>query len=135
MMNQDIDIAACGSSEGRDADCEILYVRPEVVVAVQAQMPTAVAIQDLAETFKLLGDPTRLRIVIALSHGELCVCDLAEMLGSTRTAVSNHLRLLRGMRLVRHRREGKLAFYSLADGSIATLIAAGQAHLASPVRA
>lgn len=121
--------------EGCDADCEVLYVRPEVVAAVAGQMPSDHAIQDLAETFKLLGDPTRLRIVVALSYGELCVCDLAEMLGSTRTAVSNHLRLLRGLRIVRHRREGKLAFYTLADRSIADLVAAGQAHIGAPARA
>lgn len=108
--------------EGCESDCAELYVRPGVVAAVQERMPDEAEVQRMAETFKLLGDPTRLRIVLALSYGELCVCDLAEMLGSTRTAVSNHLRLLRSMRLVRYRREGKLAFYTLADSAITALL-------------
>ena len=121
--------------EGCDADCETLYVRPEVVAEVVAQMPSDAVVQAMAETFKLLGDPTRLRIVLALSFGELCVCDIAETLGTTRTAVSNHLRLLRTMRLVRQRREGKLAFYSLADRSPAILIDACRDLMAEPRRA
>lgn len=135
-MNQEDETVAEPSAvrADNDLDCEIQYVRPEVVAGVVARMPPEATIQDLAEAFKLLGDPTRLRIVLALSIGELCVCDLAEMLGSTRTAVSNHLRLLRTMRLVRHRREGKLAYYALADDSIAAVIAAGHAHLATPNR-
>jgi DNA-binding transcriptional ArsR family regulator len=105
-----------------DAECEVLYVRPAVVAEVEATMPSLGLAIDMAETFKLLGDPTRLRIVHALSRGELCVCDLAAMLGIARTAVSNHLRLLRSMRLVTYRKEGKLAFYSLGDDHIARLL-------------
>lgn len=83
----------------------------------------------MTEPFKLLGDPTRLRIVQALSPGELCVCDLAAMLGVARSAVSNHLRLLRSMKLVRYRKEGKLAFHSLGDDHIARLITECLAHV------
>lgn len=107
---------------GCEADCEDLYVRPAVVAEVNASMPAMPLILEMAETFKLLGDPTRLRIVHALSRGELCVCDLAAMLGIARTAVSNHLRLLRSMKLVSYRKEGKLAFYSLGDDHIAKLL-------------
>ncbi|MNS09680.1 hypothetical protein D3C72_411730 [compost metagenome] len=108
--------------EGCDAECEVLYVRPDVVAGVSATMPAMGLMLEMAETFKLLGDPTRLRIVHALSRGELCVCDLAAMLGLARTAVSNHLRLLRSMKLVTYRKEGKLAFYSLGDDHIAKLL-------------
>lgn len=115
-----------------DEACEAPYVRPDVVSAVTASMPSLEDIHAMAETFKLLGDPSRLRIIHALSRGELCVCDLAEMLGIARPAVSNHLRLLRSMRLVSHRREGKLVFYSLADDHIAALLRECLTHIQEP---
>lgn len=108
--------------ENCETECEVLYVRPAIVAEVNATMPPMRLMHEMAETFKLLGDPTRLRIVHALSRGELCVCDLAAMLGLARTAVSNHLRLLRSMRLVSYRKEGKLAFYALGDDHIARLL-------------
>lgn len=83
----------------------------------------------LCELFSLLGDPTRLRIVDALSRRELCVHDLAQVLGKTISAVSHQLRLLRGARLVRHRREGKLVIYSLDDEHVIRLVAAGLEHV------
>ncbi|MBI5814645.1 MAG: helix-turn-helix transcriptional regulator [Nitrospinae bacterium] len=103
-------------------ECEVLYVNRKTVRDIGARMPSHEVVSVMAETFGLLADPTRLRIVQALSRGELCVCDLAAMLGAGRTSVSNHLRLLRSMRLVRHRRDGKLAYYSLSDSHIAALL-------------
>ena len=79
------------------------------------------AVQGLADTFSALGDPTRVRILDALSHGELCVCDLAAVLSLSQSAVSHQLRLLRGMRLVRPRRDGRIVFYSLDDQHIMSL--------------
>ena len=79
------------------------------------------AVQGLADTFSALGDPTRVRILDALSHGELCVCDLAAVLRLSQSAVSHQLRLLRGMRLVRPRRDGRVVFYSLDDQHIMSL--------------
>lgn len=105
-----------------DADCGDLFVRPAVVASVSSTMPSMSLMLEMAETFKLLGDPTRLRIVHALSRGELCVCDMAAMLGIARSAVSNHLRLLRSMKLVTYRKEAKLAFYSLGDDHIVRLL-------------
>lgn len=106
-----------------EGSCEISYVHGETVKAIASEMPPQEAIFAMAETFKLLSDPTRLKLVHALSRGELCVCDLASMLGVGSTAVSNHLRLLRSMRLVNYRREGKMAYYSLADDHITRLLA------------
>ncbi|MNR78882.1 hypothetical protein D3C86_317450 [compost metagenome] len=106
-----------------DGACETAYVHGETVAAIASQIPPQEAIHSMAETFKLLGDPTRLKLVHALSKGELCVCDLAAMLGVGSTAVSNHLRLLRSMRLVSYRREGKMAYYALADEHITRLLA------------
>ena len=76
---------------------------------------TADTVTALAETFRALGDPTRVRILDALSHGELCVCDLAAVLSLSQSAVSHQLRLLRGLRLVRARRAGRMVFYALDD--------------------
>jgi ArsR family transcriptional regulator len=96
-------------------------VRPKLL-----RDPTATA---LAETFKVLGDVTRVRILDALSQTELCVGDVAELLGLTESAVSHQLRLLRGMRLVRARREGRLVFYSLDDHHIVRLFEGGLEHV------
>ena len=79
-------------------------------------------VRALAETFGALSDPTRVRIISALAGQELCVFDLAGMLGLTGSAISHQLRLLRGQRLVRYRKEGKLAFYSLDDDHIRNLM-------------
>lgn len=113
--------------------CGTFYVNAGVVQAIAAQLPSQDTVFAMAETFKLLGDPTRLRIVYALSRGELCVCDLATMLGVAAPAISNHLRLLRTMRLVRYRRDGKLAYYTLEDAHIGRLLAECLDHVQDPV--
>ena len=83
----------------------------------------------LADTFKLLGDVTRVRILDALSQDELCVCDLATLLRVSESAVSHQLRLLRGMRLVRARRSGRMVFYTLDDQHITYLFQQGLRHV------
>jgi len=83
------------------------------------------AVTTLAETIKLLGDPTRVKIVFAISREELCVCDLANLLGVSQSAVSHSLRALRQMRFVRFRKEGKIAYYALDDEHIAHLLDEG----------
>lgn len=87
----------------------------ERVAAVQRRMPPAASVRHLAEIFSAMGDATRLRVLVALQTDELCVCDLAVLLGVSVSAVSHHLRLLRGLRLVKCRREGRLSYYSLDD--------------------
>ncbi|HYD52354.1 MAG TPA: metalloregulator ArsR/SmtB family transcription factor [Gemmatimonadaceae bacterium] len=96
---------------------------------VRAALPAALVLQDLAETFRVLGDPTRLRIVAALARDELCVCDLAVLLGVSRSVVSHSLRSLRQMRLVRYRKAGKIAYYALDDAHIASLVREGVHHV------
>jgi ArsR family transcriptional regulator len=83
----------------------------------------------LAETFKVLGDVTRVRILDAISRSELCVCDIARLVGISESAVSHQLRLLRGMRLVRPRRDGRLVFYALDDQHIVRLFEQGLEHV------
>lgn len=92
-------------------------------------MPAAPIVALAAETLKVLGDPTRLRIVHALSSEELCVCDLATLLGMSQSVVSHSLRALRQMRLVRFRKAGKIAYYSLDDAHVATLLVGVVRHV------
>ena len=89
--------------------------------------------QGLADTFSALGDPTRVRILDALSHGELCVCDLAAVLRLSQSAVSHQLRLLRGLRLVRPRRDGRVVFYSLDDQHIISIFKQTLQHVEEQV--
>ena len=86
-------------------------------------------VQKIAATFSVLGDPTRIRILDALASGELCVCDIATLVGISESAVSHQLRLLRGMRLVRPRRAGRQVFYSLDDQHIVELMRVAVTHV------
>ena len=101
-----------------DEVCDLVQIDLTRVRKIRAALVQPDAVQGLADTFSALGDPTRVRILDALSHGELCVCDLAAVLGLSQSAVSHQLRLLRGMRLVRPRRDGRVVFYSLDDQHI-----------------
>jgi DNA-binding transcriptional ArsR family regulator len=86
-------------------------------------------VKAVADVFKLLGDPTRVRIVDALSHGERCVCDLAGLVGISESALSHQLRLLRAARLVRVRRTGRLAYYTLDDHHVIGLLHDTRKHV------
>jgi len=96
--------------------------------AISVQTDPAV-VQALADTFRILGDPTRVRIVDALSEGELCVCDIAERVGISESAVSHQLRLMRTMRIVRGRREGRCVYYTLDDQHVLSLFQQGLRHV------
>ncbi len=109
--------------------CEIQVVDAALVRRVRAGLLPERAAQRLAATFAMLADPTRLKIVQALDQAELCVCDLAAATGLNRTTVSHQLRLLRGERLVKYRKEGRMAYYSLDDEHIATLLHMGLEHV------
>jgi len=109
--------------------CDVHATDREAVLAAQASMKPDETMVLLAETFKALGDPVRAKILYALAHAELCVCDLAEIVGGSDSAVSHQLRILRGLRLVKHRREGRQVRYALADDHIRTLFAQGLEHV------
>ena len=112
-----------------DDACEVNVVDARKVTSVRRKMQSADAVQLLAETFRVLGDPTRVKIVFALSKEELCVCDLATIVGASQSAVSHSLRALRQMELVRYRKQGKIAYYSLDDEHIGRLIDEGFDHV------
>ena len=101
--------------------CDLIQIDLTRVRKIRAALVQPDAVQGLADTFSALGDPTRVRILDALSHGELCVCDLAAVLRLSQSAVSHQLRLLRGLRLVRPRREGRVVFYDLDDQHIISI--------------
>ena len=109
--------------------CDFIYVHEEVVNQVLEVMPTDEELQSLADFFRIFGDSTRIRILYALSQSELCVCDIASLLGMGQSAISHQLRILKQMRLVKFRREGKSELYSLADGHIETILAQGMEHI------
>ena len=109
--------------------CDQVFVHEELVEKVNKEMPMEEELYDLAELFKVLGDSTRIRILFVLFEAEVCVCDLAEVLHMTQSAVSHQLRILKQAKLVNARREGKSVFYSLADDHVRTIIAQGREHI------
>jgi ArsR family transcriptional regulator, lead/cadmium/zinc/bismuth-responsive transcriptional repressor len=109
--------------------CDIPHLHPARVAALDTVLIGGEDAVDLAETFRVLGDPSRVRILDALSHGELCVCDLAAAVRMSESAVSHQLRLLRNLRLVRPRREGRMIYYALDDRHIITLFRQGLRHV------
>ena len=114
---------------GLDA-CAARVVHAERVGAVQKRLPPADELRRLTEHFKLLGDPTRTRLLCALLEaGELCVCDLAEAVGAPESSVSHALRLLRTAGIVTNRREGRMIYYSLADSHVRLLLDLSLEHL------
>ena len=118
---RDVD-AAPGCAEPHSHDSQVLE-------AVRARLLSGPSVGQIAETFKLLGDPTRVRLVDILSHGERCVCDLASLAGLSESAVSHQLRLLRSARLVRVRRTGRMAYYSLDDHHVVGLLHDTRKHI------
>jgi ArsR family transcriptional regulator len=112
--------------------CDVFHLDPAKVAGLKTILLGERAVTALAETFKVLGDATRVRILDALSRSELCVCDIARLLGLSESAVSHQLRLLRGMRLVRPRRAGRMVFYSLDDQHIVGLFKQGLEHVQEP---
>lgn len=109
--------------------CEYMFVHEDVVKKVREELPAEETLYDLAELFKVFGDSTRIKILYALFEAELCVCDMAQLLGLTQTAVSHQLRVLKNNKLVKYRREGKNLFYSLADDHVRSIIGQGMDHI------
>ena len=109
--------------------CEESIVHSDLVSLVREKLPAENDMQDLAELFKIFGDTTRIRILFVLFEAEVCVCDLAETLGMTQSAISHQLKILKASGLVRARRKGKSVFYSLADAHVRTIMAQGWEHI------
>ncbi len=109
-------------------DCEINAFNSEKVSNIKKDLIGDETIEELSQIFKTLGDPTRLKIIYALSKGQLCVCDIAEVINMSQSATSHQLRILRNMRLVKYKKEGKSAIYSLDDDHVLQLFNQGLEH-------
>lgn len=109
--------------------CSCTVIHKDIFNRVKKNMPKDEILYDVAELFKVLGDTTRTKIICALFQEEMCVCDLANLLGITQSAVSHQLKVLKHTRLVKPRREGKIVFYSLDDDHIKKIFDYGFAHI------
>ena len=117
-------------SENKAADCcEEDCIHENLLKIVNEKMPAETELYDLSELFKVFGDSTRIRILFVLFEAEVCVCDLANALNMTQSAISHQLRILKANKLVKSRREGKSVFYSLSDDHVRTIIAMGLEHI------
>ncbi len=104
-------------------------LHPDLISSVNQDMPDEEMLYDLAELFRIFGDSTRIKILYVLFEAEMCVCDIAELLNMTQSAISHQLRVLKQSKLVKFRREGKTIYYSLADDHVRTIIGMGMEHL------
>lgn len=109
--------------------CETIQAHEDIITKVMEQMPDEELLYDLAELFKVFGDSTRIKILYLLFESEMCVCDIAQLLNMTVSAISHQLRVLKQSQLVRFRRDGKTVYYSLADEHVRSILAQGMDHV------
>lgn len=109
--------------------CEFMHLHKDIVKKVNSAMPKSDTLYALSDLFKVFGDATRIKILYALFQSEMCVCDIANLLGMTTSAISHQLKALKQARLIKFRKEGKAVFYSLADDHVRTIINNGLAHI------
>ncbi|MCI1982197.1 MAG: metalloregulator ArsR/SmtB family transcription factor [Oscillospiraceae bacterium] len=109
--------------------CDCTVIHQETVNRVRAHMPDEENLLDLADLFKVFGDSTRVRILCALFQAELCVCDIAALLGMSTSAISHQLRILKQSKLIKNRRDGKVVYYSLDDDHVKNIFNQGLEHV------
>ncbi len=109
--------------------CDYMHLHDKVIEQVQEEMPQEEILYDLAELFKVFGDSTRIKILYVLFQSEMCVCDIAQLLHMSQSAISHQLRVLKQAQLVKYRREGKTVFYALADAHVNTILNQGLEHI------
>ena len=119
IMDRNEELEVCGEK----------IVHQHIVDKVKLDMPQEEELYDLAELFKVFGDTTRIRILYVLFKESMCVCDIAQSLEMTQSAISHQLKVLKQAKLVNSRRDGKSVIYSLADGHVRTIIAQGMEHI------
>jgi ArsR family transcriptional regulator len=109
--------------------CNCSIIHEDIVNKVKEGIPEDEILYDLAEVFKVFGDTTRIKILYALFEAEMCVCDIAALFGMTQSAISHQLRVLKGARLVKNRKEGKVVYYSLDDEHVKQIFDQGFIHV------
>lgn len=112
-----------------DALCSVTIIHEDILSKVRKEMTEDSRLVQMAELFKALDDPTRLKIINALLLAEMCVCDISALLNMTQPAISHHLKVLRQTQLIKYRREGKIVYYSLDDDHVELLFRQGLAHV------
>jgi ArsR family transcriptional regulator len=112
-----------------DDFCDCYCIHEDVIERVRSAMPDDETLFNLADLFKMFADSTRIKIISALLNAEMCVCDIAALLGMTDSAISHQLRSLRQTKLVRSRRDGKIVYYSLDDDHVQTILSQGLCHI------
>ena len=110
-----------------DLKCTVKH--PDIIEKVKKTMPDEETLFDIAELFKVFGDSTRMKIICCLFEHEMCVCDIAELINSTQSAVSHQLRVLKQAKLVKYRKEGKIVYYSLDDSHVSQILMKGREHV------
>jgi len=109
--------------------CNCTIIHEDIINKVKECIPEEETLYDLADLFKVLGDSTRIKILCALFQAEMCVCDIAALLGMTQSAISHQLRVLKQARLVKYKREGKVVYYSLDDEHVKSIFDQGLIHI------
>ena len=109
--------------------CQVSVIHEDVLARVRAKMPDETPVYEVSELFKVFGDSTRARIICALNVEEMCVCDLAALLGMSQSAISHQLRLLKVSRIVKSRKQGRVVYYSLDDAHIGQIFAMAFDHV------
>lgn len=109
--------------------CDCTIIHEDIVKEVRQNMPDEESLMDLADLFKVFGDSTRVKILCALSLSEMCVCDIAALLGMTNSAISHQLRVLKQSKLIKNRRDGKVVYYSLDDDHVNNIFSQGLSHV------
>lgn len=113
----------------KDILCEITFIDEEKINKVKKELPDENVLVGLSEIFKVLGDSTRLKILLSITSNELCVCDISALIGVSVSAISHQLRLLKNSRLVKYRKEGKMVYYSLDDNHIKSIVNEARKHV------
>ncbi|MDR1021526.1 MAG: metalloregulator ArsR/SmtB family transcription factor [Synergistaceae bacterium] len=109
--------------------CDCNVINEEIIAQVRTKMPDDEILLNLADLYKVFSDSTRVKILCALQYSEMCVCDIASLLGMTKSAISHQLRTLRQTRLVKYRRDGKVVYYSLDDEHVGNIFEQGMLHV------
>jgi DNA-binding transcriptional ArsR family regulator len=115
--------------KSKDIDCACGSLHGKALEKASGLMPSDGVIEELAGLYKVFGDPTRVKILCGLMSSELCVCDIAVLVGMSQSAVSHQLRVLKNLKIVKHRRDGKTVFYSLEDQHVRSIIRQGIDHM------
>lgn len=109
--------------------CSCSIIHKDIVEKVKDHIPEDETLYDLADLFKVFGDTTRIKMLCALFKSEMCVCDIAAVLDMTQSAISHQLRVLKQARIVKHRKEGKVVYYSLDDEHVKSIFDQGLVHI------